>query len=338
MVKLGILSLDHPHSRGNHIPALRYLGKKLQVAAICHPDEAFARPWAEQFGARWYATRDELLADPDITAVLVTSKNDCHAQDCIAAARAGKDILCDKPIAISPESAAAIRDAVEQAGVRFVTTVPVRFNTTVRAVKRLIDEGKLGRIKAVMATNHGCMYEPGAPEWVKHTASNGGGCIVDHTVHVADIIRWYTGSEFATVQAMAEHALHDDIDGEDVGVLQGTLQDGTVYQIDTTWSRMGRDPMWGDVTFRIVGTEGTVSMDIYNNQRIDFYTQGKLETLYANNIVREHGEVFCDYCDAVDRGLPSINAGVVDGLRGVELVYAGYESLQTGAPVTVKHR
>ena len=45
MVKLGILSLDHPHSRGNHIPALRYLGKKLQVAAICHPDEAFARPW-----------------------------------------------------------------------------------------------------------------------------------------------------------------------------------------------------------------------------------------------------------------------------------------------------
>ena len=158
MVKLGILSLDHPHSRGNHIPALRYLGKKLQVAAICHPDEAFARPWAEQFGARWYATRDELLADPDITAVLVTSKNDRHAQDCIAAARAGKDILCDKPIAISPESAAAIRDAVEQAGVRFVTTFPVRFNTTVRAVKRLIDEGKLGRIKAVMATNHGCMY------------------------------------------------------------------------------------------------------------------------------------------------------------------------------------
>lgn len=180
--------------------------------------------------------------------------------------------------------------------------------------------------------------KPGAPEWVKHTASNGGGCIVDHTVHVADIIRWYTGSEFATVQAMAEHALHDDIDGEDVGVLQGTLQDGTVYQIDTTWSRMGRDPMWGDVTFRIVAQRARFPW-IFTTTSASTSTRREswrhcMPTISCASTARFSAITATRWSAAC----PSINAGVVDGLRGVELVYAGYESLQTGAPVTVKHR
>lgn len=336
MVNLGILSLDHPHSRGNHIPALKYIADRVKVAAIYHDDAEFARPWVEQFGAKYYATRDELLADPAIDAVLVTSKNLCHAGDCIAAAKAGKDILCDKPIAISAADAARIRDAVQQAGVRFLTTFPVRFNTTVQKVKQLVDSGALGQIKAVMATNHGCMYEPGAPEWVKNNAQNGGGCIVDHTVHVADIIRWMTGSEFATVQAQASHRLHSDVEGEDIGVLQGTLENGAIYQIDTSWTRLGRDPMWGDVTFRIVGSKASASLDIYNNQRIDLYQEGELSTLYANNIVLEHGGIFLDYWRWREQGVQPVGANVVDGLRGVELVYAAYDSLRTGSPVKVQ--
>lgn len=336
MVSLGILSLDHPHATGNHIPALAYLTDRVRVAAIYHEDEAAARPWLERFGARYYVTRDALLADPSIQAVLVTSQNFRHAEDCIAAAQAGKDILCDKPIATSPQDARRIRDAVEKAGVRFLTTFPVRFNTSVQRVKRLIDEGALGEIKAVMATNHGCMYEPGAPEWVKQNALNGGGCIVDHTVHVADIISWITGSEFSTVTAQADRRLHEDIEGEDIGVLQGKLTSGALYQIDTSWTRMAEHPMWGDVTFRIVGSKASASLDIYNNQRVDLYVDGEASALYANNIVLEHGEIFLDYWRWAEQGVAPVGANAVDGLRGVELVYAAYESVKENRAVEVK--
>lgn len=335
MIKLGILSLDHPHSRGNHIPALKYLTDRVQVAAIYHDDASFARPWVQQFGAKYLSTREELLSDPSIQAVLITSKNLRHAEDCIAAAEAGKDILCDKPIAISVRDARRIRDAVDKTGVRFLTTYPVRFNTSVQRVKRMVDGGELGEIKAIMATNHGCMYEPGAPEWVKKNASNGGGCIVDHTVHTADIIRWLTGSEFETVVAQASHRLHDDIEGEDIGVLQGNLENGTLYQIDTSWTRLAQHPMWGDVTFRIVGSKGTASLDIYNNQRVDLYAEGSYSSLYANNIVLEHGCIFLDYWRWAEKNEKPQGAGVEDGLRGVELVYAAYESIRQNTAVHV---
>lgn len=335
MINLGILSLDHPHSRGNHIPALKYLGNQIRVSAIYHDDGIFARPYIEQFGAKYYADRDALLADPDIDAVLITSKNYRHARDCIAAAQAGKDIFCDKPIAISVEDGIKIRDAVKKAGVEFLTTFPVRFNPAVRQLKNKIDNGELGTITAVMATNHGSMYEPGAPDWVKSSAQNGGGCLIDHCVHVADIIRWITGQEFEDVKAVANHALKSDIDAEDLAMLHGHMTDGCIYQIDASWSRRGCDKMWGDVTFRIVGTKGSASLDIYNHQRMEVHSQGEMQIYYPNNIVREHGEIFCDYCSYREHGTELIGAGVTAGLRTIELAYAGYDSLKTGSTVQV---
>lgn len=227
MKRLGILSLDHPHSTGNHIPALKYMKDRFPVTAICHPDREAAAPWLELFGAAYYADRDAFLADPNIDAVLITSTNDRHAEDCIAAVKAGKAVFCDKPIAVCVEDGVRIAKAVEEYKVPFLTTFPVRFSDTVLRTKALIDAGKLGEIQAVCATNHGCMYEPGAPDWVRDPVRNGGGCIIDHTVHVADIIRWFTGEEFDTVSTYAKRALHNNINAEDIAVMQGSMTGGT---------------------------------------------------------------------------------------------------------------
>lgn len=336
MINLGILSLDHPHSRGNHIPALCYLEDKVKVAAIYDEKEETADPYIKRFNSKYYSSREELLADPQIDAVLVTSKNYRHAEDCIAAAQAGKDIFCDKPIAISVADGIRIREAVEKYGVLFITTFPVRFNPAVRELKERIDRGELGEITAVMATNHGCMYEPGAPEWVKDPKQNGGGCLIDHCVHVADIIRWITNQEFEDVKVLASHALHDDVGGEDLAVLHGHLENGCIYQIDASWSRRGCDKMWGDVTFRVVGTKGSASLDIYNNQHMEVHSGGEMRVLYPNNIVREHGEIFCDYWRYKEQGTPLVGAGITDGLRTIELAYAGYDSIEIGDFVKVK--
>jgi predicted dehydrogenase len=225
--------------------------------------------------------------------------------------------------------------AVQQSKVRFFTTFPVRFNESVRHVKKLADDGQLGKITAIMATNHGCMYEPGAPGWVKKAAENGGGSLIDHTVHVADIIRWITKDEFDTVYAETEHALRDYTDTEDIAVLQGKMKNGALYQIDATWSRRKNDPMWGDVTMRIIGTKGNATLDIYNNQQMELYIDGKRETLYPNLIVYEHGCIFDDYVNAVEKGIPPIGAGLIDGIKTIELVSAAYRSAETKKRVNI---
>lgn len=336
MIQLGILSLEHPHSRGNHIPALKYMGDRIQVSAIYHPDESFAQPWCQMFGAKYYSTREALLADPAIDAVLITSTNDHHAQDVIAAAQAGKDIFCDKPVCIDRADGQRMIDAVRQNQVTFLTTFPVRFNDAVLAVKEKITAGDFGKILAIVATNHGCMYEPGAPEWVMDPMKNGGGCIIDHTVHVADIIRWFTGEEFETVRAEARHILRPYIDAEDVAVMHGTMTGGAIFQIDASWSRRPADPMWGDVTIRVVGEKQTAWLDIYNNQRVEIYVEGELEMHYPNLVAKEHGDIFDDYVRFRQEGTPLVGAGVVDGVRTIELAYAAYDSLREGKTLAVK--
>ena len=334
MIKLGIISLNHPHSVGNHLPALKYMTDRIRVEAIYNDDRDYAEEWLRLFKCKYYPSRDALLADPDIDVVLITSINQNHAADAIAAAKAGKDILCDKPIALSVEETIQLRAAIEQSGVRFFTTFPVRFNSAVQELKKQVEAGEFGQIKAIMATNHGCMYEPGAPDWVFDPKKNGGGCIVDHTVHVADIIRWLTNSEFSTVNAkMRKAALHDNIVSEDIAVMHGNMQNGCIWQIDASWNRRPEDPMWGDVTLRVIGTLKSAYLDIYNNQPVEIYTQGRISNYYLNSIVFEHGLIFDDYIQAVKNG-KSIGADLEDGIKTIELVINAYKSVAQGKTIS----
>ena len=338
MVRLGICSLEHPHSRGNHIPALKYMKDRFPIVAIYDEDPELAKEYCDLLGAKYYSSYEEMLKDEKVDAVLVTSVNDTHSEKSIMAAKAGKTVFCDKPIATSVEDAVAVAKAVKETGVPFFTTFPVRFSDAVIRTKKMIDEGRLGKIIAIEATNHGSMYEPGVPAWVLDPARNGGGCIIDHTVHVADIIRWFTGQEFKTVKAVAKHAIHDNVlpDVEDLAFMQGRMTGGAIFQIDASWSRRPEDPMWGDVTMRVVGEKGAAYLDLYNNQRMEVYVKGQLELQYPNLVAKEHGDIFDDYNDYVEKGITPIGANEIDGLRTVELAYAAYDSLRQGMEVDVK--
>ena len=334
VIRLGVISLEHPHSTGNHLPALRHLQHAVQVAAIADRDPARSKSLLKEYGAKYYSSRDDLLADENIDAVLITSRNCDHAADAIAAAEAGKDILCDKPIATTLADTLAIVDACRRTGVRFVTTYPCRFNASIRELKRSIADGDFGEIQAIMATNHGCMYEPGAPEWVKDPQCNGGGCIIDHTVHVADLMRYVTGQEFTEARTFAGSMLRG-IAAEDIAVTHGKMSGDIVYQIDCSWSRRPCDPPWGDVTMRVVGTKGAAGLDLYNDYRVEIFTPAGIEFRYPNALCYEHARVFLDYQMEKVAGIRGANADEIDGLRTMELVFASYESAAKKSTITI---
>ena len=333
-VRLGVLSLEHPHSTGNHFPALEHLSHIVQVAGIYDESAKRAAPWLQKFGARFYHSRDALLNDDSINAVLITSRNDQHPADAIAAARAGKDIFCDKPIAITLPDTLALVATCREAGVRFITTYPCRFHPAIQELKQRIERGEMGQIEAIAATNHGCMYLPNAPHWVLDPQRNGGGCIIDHTVHVADLMRYLTGQEFATVRTFAASSLHD-IEAEDIAMSQGTMSGGAIFQIDSSWSRKATDPMWGDLTMRVVGTQGIASFDLYNNHKVEVLLPGGVEYRYTNPLTHQHGLIFVDYQKARASGERGDNADAIDGMRTMELVFACYESARKNELVTI---
>jgi predicted dehydrogenase len=334
-VRLGVISLDHPHAAGNHFPSLELLPKHVRVVAIAEPDRRKAAPWLRRFGAVHYRDRDTMLARAGLDAVLVTSENHRHAADALAAATAGKDVFCDKPIATTLEDTLRLVRACRRRGVRFVTTYPCRFHPALMELRRWIQEGRLGRIRAICATNHGCMYEPKTPAWVMDPSRNGGGCMVDHIVHAADAIRWLTGREFCDVRAMAQTSLRK-IPGEDIAVVQGRLTGGAIYQVDCSWSRKAADPVWGDFTLRVVGSRGAAWIDPYNNHHLQVFNGRGMEARYDNPLAHQHGMIFLDYKRARAEGTHGMNADAVDGLRSLELVFSAYDSLARGRTVLVR--
>ena len=124
------------------------------------------------------------------------------------------------------EDAQAMIKACEEAQVRLQIAFPVRFSTPIMRVKAMLDEGAIGELLAVRGTNRGQM--PGG--WFIDKELAGGGAVLDHTVHVVDVVRWFTGKEVVSVYAEVDTLLHD-VDIDDCGMLCLELEGASLYKI-----------------------------------------------------------------------------------------------------------
>lgn len=323
-VKIGMASFAHMHA-GSYASSLRSLPDAM-IECIWDTDEERGRQMAEQFGSRYVADLDEFLA-ADIAGVVVCSENAGHRELAERAARAGKHILCEKPIATTLDDARAMIDAAASAGVHLATAFPCRFSPAMWQLRERVRAGELGDILAIAGTNRGTM--PGG--WFIELDKSGGGAVIDHTVHVVDLMRWMTGSEVRQVYAEISNRMYG-LDFDDCGVLTMELANGVFATLDTSWSRPKSYPTWGDVTIEVVGTQGTASLDMFN-QKIVGYSDALMRATYhpwGSNIDTGLVSAFLDAC----RGsFPERLATGHDGLKALEVALAAYESARTGRTV-----
>ena len=328
-MKFGIISFAHMHAYSY----ARALGEipGVSLAGIADPDPSRGQSAADQCKTTYYADYRELLA-ADVDAVVICSPNADHKEHAIAAAQAGKHILCEKPISVNVADAKAMIDAAQQAGVVLQTAFPVRHVESVRRLKAFVDQGKLGEIIAINATNHGKM----PPGWFLDPAQAGGGAVMDHTVHVADIVRWILRTEFTQVYAEVDTLLHD-VDIDDCGMLTMELASGAVMSLDPSWSRPDTFPTWGDVTMELIGTKGVASLDAFRQAGMLYVASstsspgGVYEDSWGNDADREMVESFI----AAVNGEPSEGASGLDGLKAMEVALAAYESARRIEPVSL---
>lgn len=323
-MKVGIISFAHMHAYGYAEAVLQLEG--ISLAGVTDDDSERGKQAAEQFGTTFYASLDDLLAVCD--AVIVTSENAKHHGHVTAAALAGKAILCEKPLSTSIDKMEDMIRLCRERGVVLQTAFPVRFNASVIRAKRMIEEGRIGRILAIKGTNRGT--NPGS--WFVQKELSGGGAMIDHTVHVVDLMRWYMGAEVSEVYAKVDNLIsNEDID--DCGILTMEFTNGVFATLDFSWSRNRTYPTWGDVTMEIVGTEGTLTVDA-TAQRLHVYSDEN-DYRYAHWGENTDFALVRDFIDSVWLGRePSITG--IDGLRAVETALYGYESARLSTAVRIR--
>jgi predicted dehydrogenase len=163
----------------------------------------------------------------------------------------------------------------------------------------------------------------------------GGGAIMDHTVHLVDIMRWFTGSEIATMYARSNKIFHADEVEVETGALEMlTFENDVFATIDASWSRPQYWPTWGGLTFEMVTQRGAVVVDAFR-QNLNVYRHDSQRSHWAYWGSDMNHAMVSDFASAIRENRPPRVTGL-DGLRAVEATLAAYESDRTGQTIQVK--
>lgn len=330
-LRIAIISFEHMHACSYAASLREFPGARL-VAAADNDSSRLGRIKSQfPFIPAFYSDYAKMLDEVETDAVIVTSANVDHcviALDCISR---GKHILCEKPIATTVEDGLKMIRAAEEKGVKIMTAFPVRFSPAIAEAKKAIAAGKAGRILGAATSNHGSM--PGG--WFVLPERSGGGAVMDHTVHVVDLLRWLLEDEVAEVYAEYANRLHPEIPCDDVGQLIMRFRNGACVSLDTSWSRCKSYSTWGDVKLEIRGEKTNLSVNCFPRamnhfddaamRHSGFGPGDNLDTL-----------MIAEFLAAIHENREPAVTGI-DGLRAVEVALAAYEAGAKGKVVRLQH-
>ncbi|MBM7580113.1 Gfo/Idh/MocA family protein [Jeotgalibacillus terrae] len=322
-MKIGMMSFAHMHAY-SYADALKKQG--IEISAIFDDDSSRAAQLEKDFGIQVDRTYETFFSN-EIDAVIVCSENSRHLEMVQYAARNKKHILCEKPLALSLDDCRTMINVCKEHHVLLQTAFPVRFNSVICNLKEQIDHGDVGDIIAFRTTNRG--QNPGG--WFIDASKAGGGAVLDHTVHMVDIMRWFTGSEVKEVQAFVDTIYHEgEID--DTGLLMIEFENGVIASHDASWSRYPDYPTWGDVMIEVIGTKKTIRADAFG-EHLSIFHKNKSQNLTYDFVGQDmdYG-LISDFIESV-QNLRSPSITGEDGMRAVEAALMAYESAKKNETV-----
>jgi predicted dehydrogenase len=232
------------------IPAIR-TAARCEVVAIASRELARAQASASALGIeRAYGSYEELLADPDVDAVYNPLPNDLHAPWTIAAAGAGKHVLCEKPLAMDAAEAEHMIAACEEASVLLMEAFMYRLHPTWEAVRELVVSGRIGELRAVQSW---FSYFNDDPNDIRNIAASGGGALYDIGCYSVNLSRMLFGTEPVRIQGSVTRDPVTGIDTLTSGIL------GFADGVATFTCAIRAEP---DQRVHIYGANGRISFEI----------------------------------------------------------------------------
>mgnify|MGYP001430964222 FL=1 len=178
-----------------------------------------AEQLAKQFGAKPFSDIDQFLADDELQVVTVGTPSGAHLDPSLAALRAGKHVICEKPLEVTPERIDLMMDAAEKNGVSLAAVLNRRFHPAMDAFKTAADKGRFGTLTSASAYvkwyRDQAYYDSAA--WRGTWALDGGGALMNQSIHTIDALLYLAGP-VVSVQASTACLTHSDIEVEDTAV------------------------------------------------------------------------------------------------------------------------
>jgi predicted dehydrogenase len=316
----------------------------VEIAAVFGSNREKIERLAKAYGGAAYTDYAAFLAHKPMDMVAIGSPSGLHAEQGIAAARAGLHVLTEKPIDISTAHADALIAACDKADVRLGVFFQDRFKPDLRRVKGLLDAGILG--KPIVAEARVKWWRPpeyyAGSKWRGTTALDGGGALMNQGVHTVDLLLWLWG-DVTAVQAKMGAQLHK-IEAEDTVVALLEFANGAFGTLIATTSVFPGYPRRVEFT----GSEGTLAIEQDLLVRADLHKpdptlirdepgdQDVRAASAAVNDIRGHQAAMEDFLRAIrEHGKPACDGR--EGRRSTALVEAIYAAARTGARVKVLH-
>lgn len=317
-----------------HAGHINRLGR---LVSVCDTIRERSEELGAKYNAASYTSVEELLnTSPETDVISVCTPNGLHAKHSILAFQKGFHVLCEKPMALTVNDCQRMIDAAEKAGKRLFVVKQNRFNPPVAAVKRVIAEGRLGRICSVQLN---CFWnrDPAyySDSW-KGTKELDGGTLFTQFSHFIDLLYWIVG-DIKEVQGYSGNFIHEMIEFEDTGVVAVRFMNGAIGTIHYTVNSYEKN-MEGSLT--VFGEKGTVKIggqylnELEYQDIRDYVIKDLPPGNPANNYglyqgsMSNHHLVYESVIEAVRDGKTGVNASGLEGLKTVEVIEKIYAAIR----------
>ncbi len=337
-------------ARRAHLPAYQEAGAT--IAAVADVVAGRAERAAKDFGARqWYTDYRELLADPEIDAISVCTPNHLHKQVTVDALRAGKHVLCEKPMAMDVDEAKEMRRVAEETGRLLMVGFQNRFRSDVQRLKEFVDAGELGRIYYART---GFVRRRGTPfGWFTVKEESGGGPMIDLGVHVMDFTRYLMGNPravsvtAATYQTFGHYQIKDSqawcssdvtdglrsgeaFDVEDLAAAFIRFADGSVIVVEVSWAANTKQQGIYSYLYGEKAGACLSPLELYGVKH-----GGLVDAQIPVRDKKPHVELIRHFLDCVETGAPPVTTAQ-QGVEIQQIIDAVYESARTGSSVELE--
>jgi myo-inositol 2-dehydrogenase / D-chiro-inositol 1-dehydrogenase len=304
-----------------------------QVAHVVDFDPKAAAALAAATGAKVAASVKDAINAKDVDAVLICTPTDLHAEQIEAAAKAGKAILCEKPVSLSVARIEKVLKTVEKTKANLMIGFNRRHDPNFAMVEKRIRKGDIGAVEMVNVFSR----DPGPPpvSYIKRS----GGLYRDMMIHDFDMARFLMGEEFVSLHAFGSSIVDPAIGKEgdvDTAVVHMRTASGRLAVITNS-----RRASYGyDQRIEVLGVKGMLSASNVHNTTVEFagasgYTRDPIQNFFVERYGAAYRNELLAFIGGMKKGKPA-KADGYDGLQAQKLADAATKSSQTGKPVEIK--
>jgi predicted dehydrogenase len=319
-----------------------------KLVACFDTREAAAEKFAADHRCRAYTRLNAILDDPQVSIVTIATPSGAHMEPAVAAAKAGKHVIVEKPLEITLKKCDRIISACEKAGVQLGAIFPSRFHDSSVKLKKAIDAGRFGKVTLgdayVKWYRTQAYYDSGA--WRGTWALDGGGALMNQAIHSVDLLTWLMGP-VAEIQANMATLAHERIEVEDAVVATLRFKSGALGVLEATTAAF---PGYLK-RIEVHGSEGSAVLEEEDLKAWDFAKPRKEDKSILEHMkqhkstaggasdpaaIGHHGHAmqFQDFVDAVRKDRPPAIDGH-EGRRSVEIILGVYKAAETGKTVNL---